>query len=121
MSNSPVYSAELAFLQGGGITANFIMANDWTQSELGHPSIWPQGLKQSLSLILANGSPTFVCWGNSHLFFCNDAFKSTAGAAEIPRIGESCLIKWPSLKADLEIVFGRDHLFKTAQCQFKSY
>lgn len=105
MPNSPVYSAELAFLQGGGITANFIMANDWTQSELGHPSIWPQALKQSLSLILANGSPTFVCWGNSHLFFCNDAFKSTAGAAEIPRIGESCLIKWPSLKADLEIVF----------------
>lgn len=105
MPISPVYSAELAFLQGGGITTGFIIANDWSHSILGHPSNWPESLKQSLSLILANGSPAFLCWGNNQLFFCNDAFKSTTGTTEIPQIGESCLVKWPNLKADLETAF----------------
>jgi len=105
MPISPVYSAELAFLQGGGITAGFIAANDWTYSVLGHPSAWPEPLKQSLGLILANGSPAFLCWGNNHLFFCNDAFKSTANNVEIPLIGESCTTKWLSIKTELESVF----------------
>ena len=108
MPISPVFAAELAFLQGGGITAGFISANNWTDSSLGNPVHWPDSLKQSLSLILANGSPAFICWGSNHLFFCNDAFKSAAGNSEIPLIGESCLTKWPSIKTDLEAVFNGD-------------
>lgn len=111
MSISPPYAAELAFLQGGGITASFILANDWSHSTLGHPNSWPEPLKQSLALILVNGSPAFLCWGNTHLFFCNDAFKSTTGAVDIPLIGETCSLKWPSLKADFEFVLRGENTY----------
>lgn len=105
MPISPLHATDLAFLQGGGITTGFILATDWTDFSLGHPGSWPDSLKQSLGLILANGSPAFLCWGSDHLFFCNDSFKSTAGAVEIPLMGTPCSFRWPSLKADLELAF----------------
>jgi PAS domain-containing protein len=63
---------------------------------------------------LANGSPAFLCWGSDHLFFGNDAFKSTAGAVEIPLTGAPCSFTWPSLKADLERLYKQVSLAKEA-------
>lgn len=111
MPISPLHATDLAFLQGGGITTGFILATDWTDSSLGHPGSWPDSLKQSLGLILANGSPAFLCWGSDHSFFCNDAFKSTVGAVEIPPIGTPCSFTWPSLKTDLELAFQGETIY----------
>jgi len=111
MPISPVHATELAFLQGGGITTGFILANNWSASTLGHPSSWPDSLKQSLALILPNSSPAFLCWGNNNLFFCNDAFKSTANIVKIPALGEPCSATWPNLKPDLEAVFKGETIY----------
>ncbi|WP_113663304.1 PAS domain-containing sensor histidine kinase [Pedobacter nanyangensis] len=105
MSILSVNAAELAFLQGGGITTDFILTHDWSSSVLSYPNGWPENLKQSLAFILPNGSPALLFWGNSKLFFCNDAFKGTTAAASMPVIGEPCALAWPNLTADLEYVF----------------
>jgi len=68
---------ELAFLQDGGNSSAMILSADWSDVPLGTPNQWPSALKQSLAMILSNSCPAFICWGEDHLLFYNDAFAET--------------------------------------------
>ncbi|SOD12140.1 PAS domain S-box protein [Pedobacter xixiisoli] len=84
-------TVDLAFLQGGGDSAQLILAADWNLSPLGIPQNWSNALKQALSMVLLSNVPAFVCWGERHLLFYNDAFKLAYQPNEMGQPIEKCL------------------------------
>jgi signal transduction histidine kinase len=50
----------LDFLAGGGSTGALMRANDWSESPLGPPEIWPQPLRTVVGLLLQSQFPMFA-------------------------------------------------------------
>jgi hypothetical protein len=50
----PADLAAPSFLAGGGELGALIRAYDWTQTALGAPDTWPQGLKIAIRIMLTS-------------------------------------------------------------------
>ncbi|MFZ7114708.1 MAG: ATP-binding protein [Bacteroidota bacterium] len=71
--------AEYQFLSGGGEMGQLIREKDWSSTPVGDPSVWPQSLRTTLSIILNSKFPMFLFWGPELVCFYNDAYRPSLG------------------------------------------
>lgn len=69
----------LYFLNNGGEMGQLMREKDWSKTPLGEPMLWPQSLKNSLSLLLNSQYPMLLYWGPDYYCFYNDAFRFSLG------------------------------------------
>jgi hypothetical protein len=109
------------FLSGGGEVSALIRTINWGQTPVGSPDSWPTSLKNTIRLILDNGSPMYVIWGKEYTQFYNDAFRSMLKSDRPPVVmgfgaRETFTGAWKTLEPILEevmegrTVFVEDHL-----------
>ncbi|MEA3130934.1 MAG: hypothetical protein QOF46_2729, partial [Paraburkholderia sp.] len=91
-----------SFLAGGGELGALIRAYDWTQSALGAPENWPQGLKIAIRIMLTSRQPIWIGWGDELLYFYNDAYKSIIGGKHPAMLGQPTQVVWREIWADIE-------------------
>jgi PAS domain S-box-containing protein len=84
-----------------------ILATDWSVSELGFPSGWPQSLRSVVALILASGKPMFVVWGASRTLLYNDAYAALLGSRHPAALGMPFFSVWPDAVAEAAPLFDR--------------
>ena len=84
-----------------------ILAKDWSATELGHPTTWPQALRSIVGLIFASGKPMFVVWGPSRALLYNDAYVPLLGPKHPGALGQPYFSVWPSAQDELEPLFDR--------------
>ena len=85
----------LRFLAGGGEMGRLTREFDWSNSPVGPPAGWPQGLKTAVSICLGSRYPIVIWWGKQALTqFYNDAYISFLGVTKHPgwlgRSGREC-------------------------------
>ncbi len=76
---------QVDFLAGGGEMGALMRAHDWGSTPLGAPSIWPQGLRTAIRILLNTYHPMFIWWGNDLIQFYNDAYRQTLDNVQHPR------------------------------------
>jgi PAS domain S-box-containing protein len=84
-----------------------ILGIDWSATELGHPSRWPQSLRSIVALILASGKPMFIVWGPSLTLLYNDAYVPLLGAKHPSALGMPFFSVWPDAQSDVAPLFER--------------
>jgi signal transduction histidine kinase len=89
-------SAGLEFLSGGGRMGEHMRAYPWSESPLGPPAQWPQGLRTALRILLTTQHPIFVFWGPEHICFYNDSYSRSLGPEQHPSmLGKPGRSQWP--------------------------
>jgi PAS domain S-box-containing protein len=83
---------------------------DWSTTDLGPPSGWPENLRITVRICLTSRFPIVVWWGPTYTTFYNDAYISFLGRTKHPqwlgRSGEECWQEiWPVIGPMLEGVF----------------
>ncbi len=68
------------FPAGASLMAARMRAHDWSSAPLGTPEIWPQSLRNVLSVLLSSPLPTYLAWGPELTSFYNDAYLPLLGA-----------------------------------------
>ncbi|MCW3075956.1 MAG: sensor signal transduction histidine kinase, partial [Bacteroidetes bacterium] len=76
---------ELYFLTGGGEMGKMIRDFDWSQTELGEPSKWPQSLRTMVSVMLENPFGMYIAWGDDYIQLYNDAYRPILGSSKHPQ------------------------------------
>src|SRR5882757_2497506 len=84
-----------------------ILGIDWSATELGHPSRWPQSLRSIVALILASGKPMFIVWGPSLTLLYNDAYVPLLGPKHPSALGMPFFSVWPDAQSDVAPLFER--------------
>jgi len=103
MSDAPLAgSAAPSFLAGGGELGALIRAYDWTQTALGAPDTWPQGLKIAIRIMLTSRQPLWIGWGDELLYFYNDPYKSIIGGKHPVALGQPTRVVWREIWTDIE-------------------
>lgn len=102
MSTAPIIghltpSADLSFLNGGGICADLILAADWSGSPLGPVELWPRSLTGALSIVLRAQVPMALLWGAEGVILYNEAFSRFAGEYHPAALGSAAGIGWPEM------------------------
>jgi signal transduction histidine kinase/CheY-like chemotaxis protein len=97
------------FLAGGGEMGERIRAFPWTETPLGDPHRWPQGLRTAVRVLLTTQHPVFIFWGTEHTCLYNDAYSRSIGAEKHPSIlgapgRASWLEIWPIIGPQIEQV-----------------
>ena len=77
--------SKIDFLTGGGEMGALMRAYDWTSSQLGAPSDWPQGLRTAVRILLNTHHPMFIWWGADLVQIYNDAYRQTLDDGQHPR------------------------------------
>jgi PAS domain S-box-containing protein len=80
----PAERNALDFLAGEGEMARLMRTRDWTQTQLGHPSTWPQALRTAVRLMLNCGHPMYIWWGADGACLYNDAYRRSIGPERHP-------------------------------------
>ncbi|WP_134142977.1 response regulator [Paraburkholderia sp. BL6665CI2N2] len=103
MSDAPPAGvAAPSFLAGGGELGALIRAYDWTQTALGAPDTWPQGLKIAIRIMLTSRQPIWIGWGDELLYFYNDPYKSIIGGKHPVALGQPTRVVWREIWSDIE-------------------
>ncbi|MFM0173383.1 response regulator [Paraburkholderia sediminicola] len=103
MSDAPPAGlAAPSFLAGGGELGALIRAYDWTQTALGAPDTWPQGLKIAIRIMLTSRQPIWIGWGDDLLYFYNDPYKSIIGGKHPVALGQPTHVVWREIWTDIE-------------------
>jgi signal transduction histidine kinase/ActR/RegA family two-component response regulator len=102
-------SKKLDFLAGGGDMGERIRAYRWSQSPLGAPRSWPQGLRTTVRVMLTTGHPILIFWGPQLTCLYNDAFAHSLGPEKHPAIlgapgRQSWAEVWPLVGMQIEQV-----------------
>lgn len=85
--NDKIHHQKVAFLNDGGQMGEIMRQNNWIDTPLGVPQLWPQSLKNTLSLLLNSHYPMLLYWGPNCYCFYNDAFRISLGSkGKHPRI-----------------------------------
>ncbi len=95
------------FFGGGPSVEEAILDIDWSTTQLGHPSAWPQSLRSIVALILASGKPMFIVWGPARTLLYNDAYISLLGTKHPGALGVPFFSVWPDAQGDLAPLFDR--------------
>lgn len=77
-------------------------ANDWTQSPLGPPHLWPQSFRSIVGLLLNSKFPMFVAWGPELGFVYNDAYAEILGDKHPTALGKRFHDIWYEIWDDIE-------------------
>ena len=99
---SPVGLGVPSFLAGGGELGALIRAYDWSQTALGEPESWPQGLKIAIRIMLTSRQPIWIGWGKELLYFYNDPYKSIIGGKHPVALGQPTHAVWREIWPDIE-------------------
>ncbi|MGZ5201799.1 MAG: hybrid sensor histidine kinase/response regulator [Telluria sp.] len=91
----------MEFLSGGGAAGELMRARDWSDSPLGHPSIWPQALRTVVALMLNSKFPMFVAWGPELGFLYNEAYIEILGAKHPGAMGRRFADIWSEIWDDI--------------------
>lgn len=92
---------EKGFLSGGGELGRLIRAHDWRSTPLGDPEGWPENLKVALCIILNSRQPMWIGWGDSLVYFYNDAYQSIIGGKHPWALGRPTAQVWHELWDDI--------------------
>jgi PAS domain S-box-containing protein len=84
-----------------------ILGIDWSATQLGHPSGWPQSLRSIVALILASGKPMFIVWGPARTLVYNDAYASLLGNKHPGSLGAPFFSVWSDAQNDVAALFDR--------------
>lgn len=79
---TPVPSAdspESEIVPGGGEMERRIDAVDWSETALGPRENWPQALRTTVRILLANRFPMLLWWGPDYISIYNDAYIPVLG------------------------------------------
>ena len=87
----------LSFLAGGGEMGRRIREFDWSESGLGPPHAWPQGLKTAIRIMLLSRQPVWVGWGPDLIYFYNDAYHSIIGGKHPWAFGKPTRVVWSEI------------------------
>jgi PAS domain S-box-containing protein len=104
MSDTPSLlprNEEKDFLSGGGELGRLIRAHDWQSTPLGDPQGWPQNLKVALRIILNSRQPMWIGWGDSLVYFYNDAYRSIIGGKHPWALGRPIAEVWHEIWDDI--------------------
>lgn len=93
------------FVDGGRVGA-LMLAHDWSQSPLGHPSTWPPSLRTVVGLLLRSRFPMFVAWGPELGFLYNDAYADILGTKHPAAIGRRFEAIWSEIWTDISPLVG---------------
>jgi PAS domain S-box-containing protein len=74
---------------------------DWSQTALGDPRGWPEGLKIPLRMLLTSRFEMWLGWGDDLLFFYNDAYAPTLGLKHPSALARPFREVWSEVYADV--------------------
>jgi signal transduction histidine kinase/ActR/RegA family two-component response regulator len=105
--------SNLEFLAGGGDMGERIRSYPWSQTPLGIPDSWPQGLRTTVRMMLTTRHPILIFWGAELTCLYNDAFCRSLGPEKHPAIlgapGRGSWEEvWPVVGAQIEQVLRGD-------------
>lgn len=92
--------AALAFLSGGA--GELILAQDWTNTSLGPPELWPLPLKTIVGVMLGSTQPMFVVWGTERTLIYNTPYAEILADKHPLAMGKDFLDVWSEIRGDLE-------------------
>jgi hypothetical protein len=75
--------------------------HDWSQSPLGPPATWPEGLKIPLRMMLSSRFEMWLGWGPDLHFFYNDAYRPTLGLKHPHALGHPVSEVWKEIYGDV--------------------
>ena len=104
VSNISLLKKKDSFLHSGGEMGKLIRSINWSQNAVGAIENWPQSLRTTLSIILNSRLPMFLFWGNDHICFYNDAFRSSLGnfSNHPTSMGQNGADCWPEIWESLK-------------------
>jgi hypothetical protein len=92
---------------GDSELAGRMRAMDWSKTDLGPPSGWPENLRTSVSICLTSRFPIVLWWGPNLTLLYNDAYSAVMGPGKHPqwlgRSGRECWAEiWDTIGPMLE-------------------
>ncbi|MGQ0713071.1 MAG: ATP-binding protein [Gemmatimonadaceae bacterium] len=88
---------DVTVLAGGGEMGELMRAFDWAATPLGPVLDWPQSLKTTVGIVLANPFPMLIWWGPDLRHIYNDAYRPILGAKHPASIGQSGSQVWAEI------------------------
>jgi signal transduction histidine kinase len=82
------------WLAGGGEMGALIRSIDWSRTPLGPIESWPQALRTTVGLLLANRFPMLLWWGPDYVQIYNDAYRPIPGAKHPRSMGQPARECW---------------------------
>ncbi len=75
--------------------AALVAAFDWSKTDLGPRSAWPQTLKTAVDIVLRSPVPMVVLWGRNGIVIYNDGYAGIAGERHPQLLGQEVATAWP--------------------------
>lgn len=98
---SPLHASAAPFDRGGEMGA-LSSAIDWSQTVMGAVEQWPQSLRTTLRIVLANAMPMMLWWGPGLVQLYNDAFRPMLAERHPAALGQPGERAWGELWPRLE-------------------
>ena len=80
---------------------------DWSKTPLGPIDSWPQSLRTTVSLVLANRFPMLLWWGKDYICIYNDAYIPILGAKHPWGLGKPVRVCWSEIWPTLKPLIDR--------------
>ena len=72
-------------------------AQDWSATQLGAISDWPQSLKTAVQIILGSRYPMFIWWGRDLINLYNDGYLPMLGKRHPAALGQPASVIWSEI------------------------
>jgi signal transduction histidine kinase len=82
---------------GGGEMARLMRSFDWSRTDLGPASRWPESLRSTIGICLASRFPIVLYWGREYTVLYNDAYSQILGAKHPQALGQPCSVCWAEI------------------------
>lgn len=89
------------FLAGGGEMGQRIRQFDWSQTSLGDPEYWPEGLKTCVRIMLSSQQPIWIGWGKELIKLYNDAYIDIVRGKHPVALGQPASVVWKDIWKDI--------------------
>lgn len=87
---------------GQGLVAELMQSRDWSESELGSPTAWPQPMLTLVRLMMYSSSPMCLVWGPKLAMLYNDAYVAILGEKHPASLGQPLAEVWREIWPDIE-------------------
>ena len=77
--------------------ARLLREHDWAATPLGPIEAWPQSLRTTVDLLLANGFPMVALWGPDLVQIYNDGYARIMGQRHPAGLGQPTRLCWPEV------------------------
>lgn len=96
-NRKPNVSQSFRLFSGGGKMAGLIENYNWSTTELGPISSWPNSLTTAVKIMLGSRYAMFVWWGPNAIYLYNDAYAPTLGVKHPNALGKPAKHVWPEI------------------------